>query len=247
MANNREVLLDVRLVTKKFGKNSVLKKVSLTMNHNDVMVICGPSGSGKSTLLHCINGLEQIDDGTIYFDGHVLDKKNIRENRKKIGMIFQHFELFPHLTAMENVTLAPVKILKREEKEVFEYAHELFRSVGLNDRENYYPYQLSGGQKQRVAIIRALAMKPKLIMFDEPTSALDPEMIKEVLDVMKKLAANGMTMLVVTHEMGFAREVSSSISFFEDGTIVETKPRAEFFSGNVSERTKKFLDQILEI
>ena len=247
MANNQEVLLDVRAITKKFTKNTVLRKVSLTMNQNDVMVICGPSGSGKSTLLHCINGLEQINDGTIYFDGQILDKKNIRENRKKIGMIFQHFELFPHLTALENVTLAPIKILKREEKAVLDYTRELFRSVGLNDRENYYPYQLSGGQKQRVAIIRALAMKPKLIMFDEPTSALDPEMIKEVLDVMKKLAADGMTMLVVTHEMGFAREVATSISFFENGTIVETKPRAEFFSGNVSERTKKFLDQILEI
>lgn len=247
MTNNHEVLLDVRSVTKRFTKNTVLKKVSLAMKQNDVMVICGPSGSGKSTLLHCINGLEQINDGTIYFDGQILDKKNIRENRKKIGMIFQHFELFPHLTAMENVTLAPIKILKREKQEVIDYTGELFRSVGLHDRENYYPYQLSGGQKQRVAIIRALAMKPKLLMFDEPTSALDPEMIKEVLDVMKKLAADGMTMLVVTHEMGFAKEVATGISFFENGTIVETKSRDEFFSGNVSERTKKFLDQILEI
>jgi polar amino acid transport system ATP-binding protein len=246
MEENDNVILDVRSITKKFGKNIVLNKVSLTMKQNDVRVICGPSGSGKSTLLLCINGLEKINNGTIFFDSQVLDNKNVRNNRKKIGMIFQHFELFPHLTALENATLAPIKILRNPKQDVLDYVKELFGSVGLDDRMNYYPYQLSGGQKQRVAIIRAMAMRPKLIMFDEPTSALDPEMIKEVLDVMKKLAANGMTMLVVTHEMGFAREVATDISFFDEGQIIETKSPNEFFGGNVSQRTKNFLNHILE-
>ncbi len=247
MNNNEKPILRIKNIHKKYGHQEILKGVDLNVCKGDVHVICGPSGSGKSTLLHCINGLEKINDGEIVYKDEILDKKNIRRIRTKIGMVFQHFELFPHLTAMENVLLAPVKILKRDKKNVEEKAISLFQSVGLADKTDLYPYQLSGGQKQRTAIIRVLAMDPEVILFDEPTSALDPEMIKEVLDVMKNLAKKGMTMVVVTHEMGFAREVSSHISFFDNGNIVETRSPKEFFTGNGSDRTKAFLSHIIDI
>lgn len=229
--NQKEVILRIEGLEKKFGVTSVLKGVDLEVRQGETHVICGPSGSGKSTTLYCINGLEKPTAGKVYFRGELITHKNIRQMRAKIGMVFQHFELFPHLTAMENVLLAPVKIKKMDRGEVKRRAEELFVRVGLGDRMDYYPYQLSGGQKQRVAIIRVLAMEPDLILFDEPTSALDPEMIKDVLAVMKDLAQSGMTMIVVTHELGFAKEAASHISFFENGTIVETRSPEEFFRG----------------
>lgn len=245
--NPKEVILRIEGLEKKFGATSVLKGVDLEVHQGETHVICGPSGSGKSTTLYCINGLEKPTAGKVYFRGELITHKNIRQMRSKIGMVFQHFELFPHLTAMENVLLAPVKIKKMDRGEVKRRAEELFVRVGLGDRMDYYPYQLSGGQKQRVAIIRVLAMEPDLILFDEPTSALDPEMIKDVLAVMKDLAKSGMTMIVVTHELGFAKEAASHISFFEDGTIVETRSPEEFFRGDGSERTQMFLNNIINI
>lgn len=245
--NQQEYILRIEGLHKRFGDTEILKGVNLNIRQGETHVICGPSGSGKSTTLYCINGLEKPTEGKIWFKDELITHKNLRQIRTHIGMVFQHFELFPHLTAMENVLLAPVKIKKMNKEAVRKRAEELFERVGLADRMDFYPYQLSGGQKQRVAIIRVLAMEPDIILFDEPTSALDPEMIKDVLVVMKDLARSGMTMIVVTHELGFAKEVASHISFFEDGNIVETRSPEEFFRGDGSERTQAFLNNIINI
>nr|WP_281063920.1 amino acid ABC transporter ATP-binding protein [Methanococcus voltae] len=234
-------------IHKKFGENHVLKGVNLKVEKGEVVVILGPSGSGKSTLLRCINGLEVITDGKVIFeDQDICDKKaNINKIRQKIGMVFQQFNLFPHLTVLDNITFAPVKVLKKSKSEAKTQARELLKKVGLEDKENAYPIQLSGGQQQRVAIARALAMKPDAMLFDEPTSALDPELVNEVLDVMKQLAYEGMTMVVVTHEMGFAKEVGDRIVFMDEGTIVEEGAPSEIFTNPKHDRTKNFFGKIL--
>jgi polar amino acid transport system ATP-binding protein len=224
-----------------------LVNFSTHIDRGEVVVIIGPSGSGKSTFLRCLNQLEEIDSGDILIDGvNVADKKvNINKVREDIGMVFQHFNLFPHKTVLENVTLAQIVVRKRKKEEAVEIARELLRKVGIGQKEGVYPSQLSGGQQQRVAIARALAMRPKIMMFDEATSALDPEMIGEVLDVMKTLAKEGMTMVVVTHEMGFAREVSDRVVFMDEGQIVEEGTAEHFFKNPTHDRTKLFLSQIL--
>ena len=220
---------------------------STNIKKGEVVVIIGPSGSGKSTFLRCLNRLDEIDSGEILIDGvNIYDKSvNINEIREEIGMVFQLFNLFPHKTVLENVTLAQIVVRKRDKEEATELSRGLLRKVGILEKENVYPSQLSGGQQQRVAIARALAMHPKIMMFDEATSALDPEMIGEVLDVMKTLAKEGMTMVVVTHEMGFAREVSDRVVFMDEGQIVEEGTAEHFFTNPVHERTKLFLSQIL--
>lgn len=234
-------------IHKKFKEAHVLKGVDLKVAKGEVLVIVGPSGSGKSTLLRCINGLEKITEGHMYFEGDdITDKKvNINKIRQKIGMVFQQFNLFPHLTVLDNITFAPRKVLKVPKKEAETLAMELLKKVGLEGKENQYPIQLSGGQQQRVAIARALAMKPDAMLFDEPTSALDPELVKEVLDVMKQLAYEGMTMVVVTHEMGFAKEVGDRLIFIDNGQILEDGNPAEIFSNPKHERTKNFFGKIL--
>ncbi len=224
-----------------------LKKVSLSINSGEVVVIIGPSGSGKSTFLRTLNQLETISSGTIRIDGVSLTdrKTNINLIREEVGMVFQSFNLFPHKTALENVMLAPLKVRKLPKDEVRESARELMYRVGLAERMDSYPSQLSGGQQQRVAIARALAMKPKIMLFDEPTSALDPEMVGEVLDVMKSLASEGMTMVVVTHEMGFAQEVADRVVFMEDGELVTENTPEAFFENTQNERLQRFLGQVL--
>ncbi|TKJ28049.1 MAG: amino acid ABC transporter ATP-binding protein [Chloroflexi bacterium B3_Chlor] len=236
-----------RDVHKWFGDFHVLRGVNLTLRRGEVVVICGPSGSGKSTLIRTINRLEEHQKGDIFVDGIELthDIRNVHAIRQEIGMVFQHFNLFPHLTAIQNVTLAPIYVRRWSKDKAEEVARQLLERVGIPEQAEKYPGQLSGGQQQRVAIARALAMQPKIMFFDEPTSALDPEMIKEVLDVMVELATGGMTMIVVTHEMGFAREVSDRIIFFDEGNIVEENPPDKFFSAAKEERTKLFLSQIL--
>jgi polar amino acid transport system ATP-binding protein len=245
-------VIDVRNVNKTFrtpDKKEVkaLVDFSTFIHKGEVVVIIGPSGSGKSTLLRCLNGLEEIDSGEIIIDGvDIYDKRvNINKIREEIGMVFQLFNLFPHKTVLENVTLAQQVVRKRKRGEGIEISRSLLHKVGILEKENVYPAQLSGGQQQRVAIARALAMRPKIMMFDEATSALDPEMIGEVLDVMKTLAREGMTMVVVTHEMGFAREVSDRVIFMDEGQIVEEGTAEHFFTNPVHERTKLFLSQIL--
>ena len=235
---------------KKYYKNGVIKAldgVSADIHSGEVVVIIGPSGSGKSTFLRCLNLLEKPTGGTIQFDGvDITDPKvNINLHRQKMGMVFQHFNLFPHMTILKNMTLAPMKLLKKSQKEAEERAMALLERVGLADRANSYPSQLSGGQKQRVAIVRALCMEPEVMLFDEPTSALDPEMVGEVLEVMKELAEEGMTMVVVTHEMGFAKEVGDRVIFMADGKIVEENEPEAFFADPKEERTKEFLSKIL--
>lgn len=244
-------------VSKAFGTNAVLKDVSVTVRKGEVVVICGRSGSGKSTLLRCIDQLETIDSGTIHAAGHLMGvrEKNgrhvplrdaeIARQQRDLGMVFQNFNLFPHVSVIDNITMAPVHILKRKKAEVREEARVLLRRVGLPDKENAYPRQLSGGQQQRVAIARALAMQPKVMLFDEPTSALDPEMISEVLDVMTDLSRQGMTMIVVTHEMGFARAAADRVLLMHGGQIVEEAPPADFFGAPKSEHTRLFLSKIL--
>jgi polar amino acid transport system ATP-binding protein len=224
-----------------------LSNFSTEIKKGEVVVIIGPSGSGKSTFLRCLNRLEEIDSGDIFIEGvNIYDKRvNINEIREEIGMVFQLFNLFPHKTVLENVTLAQLVVRKRNKNDAVDIARGLLKKVGILEKENAYPSQLSGGQQQRVAIARALAMHPKIMMFDEATSALDPEMIGEVLDVMKKLAREGMTMVVVTHEMGFAREVSDRVLFMDDGQIVEEGSAEHFFTNPIHERTKLFLSQIL--
>jgi len=246
-ASDTQAMIICRDVHKWFGDFHVLRGVNLTLTKGEVVVICGPSGSGKSTLIRTINRLEEHQKGDIFVDGIELthDIRNVHAIRKEIGMVFQHFNLFPHLTALQNVTLAPIYVRRWPKDKAEEVARQLLQRVGIPEQADKFPGQLSGGQQQRVAIARALAMQPKIMFFDEPTSALDPEMIKEVLDVMIELAKGGMTMIVVTHEMGFAREVSSRIIFFDEGNIVEEAPPDTFFTECTEPRTKLFLSQIL--
>ena len=240
-------MIEIKNVSKWFGDFQVLADVNETIERGQTVVICGPSGSGKSTLLRCVNGLEPYQEGEIIVDGTSLSdpRTNKFKLRENIGMVFQRFELYPHMTAKQNITLAPIKVRKWSKQKAEEKASELLERVGIPDKADAYPANLSGGQQQRVAIARSLAMEPKYMMFDEPTSALDPEMIKEVLDVMVNLAKEGMTMLCVTHEMGFAREVADEIIFMDFGKIVERGTYEEFFNNPKSERAKEFLDQIL--
>ena len=236
-----------RDVHKWFGDFHVLRGVNLTVKRGEVVVICGPSGSGKSTFIRTINRLEEHQRGTIIVDGIELtdDVRNIAAVRSEIGMVFQSFNLFPHLTVLQNITLAPIWVRKWPREKAEKIAFELLERVGIPEQAHKYPAQLSGGQQQRVAIARALAMQPKIMLFDEPTSALDPEMIKEVLDVMRELAHSGMTMIIITHEMGFAKEVANRIFFFDEGKIVEGNTPEEFFKNPKHERPKLFLSQIL--
>ena len=240
-------MVQARGVEKSYGDLAALRGVSLDVHEGEVVVICGPSGSGKSTFLRCINGLERIQRGDIVVDGmSVRDPRtNMKRLRAEVGMVFQSFNLYPHMTALRNITLAPLKVrgMKREEADAV--AHELLRKVGIPEKAERYPSELSGGQQQRVAIARALAMRPKVMLFDEATSALDPEVIHEVLSVMRALAREGMTMVVVTHEMGFAREVAHRVVFMDEGLIVETGEPKTFFAHPHEERTKRFLEKIL--
>jgi amino acid transport ATP-binding protein len=240
-------VINIVNLSKNFGNLKVLKNISTTINKGEIISIIGPSGSGKSTFLRCINKLEEATDGHIYIDGMDLMDKNtdINKIRERVGMVFQHFNLFPHMTVLENLTLSPMLVKKENKEESEKYAQYLLDKVGLLDKANSYPTQLSGGQKQRIAIARALAMKPEVILFDEPTSALDPEMIKEVLDVMKNLADEGMTMLIVTHEMGFAKNVGNRIFFMDNGQIIEDCSPKDFFENPTNERIKDFLNKVL--
>ncbi len=247
MTTNDQVLIKVENLQKAFGENRVLQGINTEIKKGEVVVVIGPSGSGKSTFLRCLNLLEQPTGGSIYFEGVDITNKsvNINNHRMKMGMVFQHFNLFPHMTVLQNMTAAPIKLLKKPKEQARQAALELLKKVGLEDRANDYPNQLSGGQKQRIAIVRALAMNPDVMLFDEPTSALDPEMVGEVLDVMKELAKSGMTMVVVTHEMGFAREVASRVVFIDEGVIKEEGSPEQFFSSPKNERLKAFLSKVL--
>ena len=239
--------ISVHNLKKNFGKLEVLKDISIEIREGEVVCMIGPSGSGKSTFLRCLNRLEKITSGHVVVDGHPISdpNTNINKVRENIGMVFQHFNLFPHLTVKENITLAPTELKLMGKEEAGRKALELLARVGLADKAEAYPGQLSGGQKQRVAIARSLAMNPDIMLFDEPTSALDPEMVGEVLEVMKQLAADGMTMVVVTHEMGFAREVADRVVFMDDGYIVEEGTPDEVFGKPREERTRSFLDKVL--
>jgi ABC-type polar amino acid transport system ATPase subunit len=240
-------MIEIRDMSKWYGDFQVLSRINEVIRRGETVVVCGPSGSGKSTLLRCINGLEPFQEGEVLVDGvSVSDPStNLYKLRQKIGMVFQRFELYPHMNALQNITLAPIKVKKKTREEAGKKAMELLARVGIPDKANSFPANLSGGQQQRVAIARALAMEPEVMMFDEPTSALDPEMIKEVLDVMIDLAKGGMTMVVVSHEMGFAREVADEIIFMDEGKIIERGTGEEFFKNPKSERTKDFLSKIL--
>lgn len=240
-------MIVVRNLHKSFNKLKVLRGIDEHVHKGEVVVVIGPSGSGKSTFLRCLNLLEQPTKGEILIEGLSITDKNsdINKLRQKVGMVFQQFNLFPHLTVMENITLAPVKLKKMSKDQAEETAIDLLRRVGLSEKASVYPNQLSGGQKQRAAIARALAMSPKIMLFDEPTSALDPEMVGEVLEVIKQLARDGMTMVVVTHEMGFAREVGSRVLFMDEGVIVEQNKPKELFNNPQNQRTKAFLSKVL--
>lgn len=240
-------MIKVQNLHKSFGKLEVLKGISTTIENGEVVAIVGPSGSGKSTFLRCLNLLEQPTGGQILIGSEdITDKKtNIMKVRENVGMVFQHFHLFPHMTVLQNITYAPIKVKGAGKAETDKQGLELLKKVGLSEKANEYPNRLSGGQKQRVAIARALAMNPEVMLFDEPTSALDPEMVKEVLEVMKSLAHTGMTMAIVTHEMGFAREVADRVLFLDGGVLVEDAPPAEFFSNPKSRRAKEFLEKML--
>jgi polar amino acid transport system ATP-binding protein len=252
-----EVMVRAEGVRKRFGTNEVLSGITLSVDRGQVMCLLGPSGSGKSTFLRCINHLEQINSGRLSVDGQLvgyreangklyeLHEREVALKRQEIGMVFQSFNLFPHMTALENVMLAPMRVLKRSREEAERRARELLDRVGLTEKCDQHPVALSGGQQQRVAIARALAMDPKLMLFDEPTSALDPELVGEVLDVMRDLARSGMTMIVVTHEIGFAREVADSVVFMDAGVVVESGPPAEVLGAPKHERTKSFLSKVL--
>jgi len=243
MSNSMVVINDLH---KRFGELEVLKGISLDIKKGEVVVILGPSGSGKSTILRCINRLEEPSGGHIFVDGEEITgkKADLNKMRQKVGMVFQQFNLFPHMTALGNVTLAPMRVQKKSKQEAEKIGMELLKKVGLSEKANSFPMQLSGGQQQRVAIARALAMKPDVMLFDEVTSALDPELVKEVLDVMKNLAMDGMTMMVVTHEMNFAKEVGDRIILIDGGVIVEENTPDQFFTNPQHERTKKFLNMI---
>lgn len=240
-------MIKVEHLYKSFGKLEVLKDISVDIQNGEVIAIIGPSGSGKSTFLRCLNKLEEPTAGAIYINDENLmdDETNINKIREKVGMVFQHFNLFPHKTVLENLTLSPLKIKNAKLDEINEKAMGLLKKVGLADKANAYPDQLSGGQKQRIAIARTLAMDPEIILFDEPTSALDPEMIKEVLDVMRELADEGMTMIIVTHEMGFAKNVADRVFFMDKGTILEDDSPEVIFGNPKHERTKEFLNKVL--
>jgi general L-amino acid transport system ATP-binding protein len=240
-------MIELRNVNKWYGEFHVLRDINLTVERGQKIVVCGPSGSGKSTMIRCINRLEEHQQGQIIVEGTELtgDLRNIDTVRREVGMVFQQFNLFPHLTVLENLTLAPIWVRKMPKKEAEEMAMHYLKRVRIPEQALKYPGQLSGGQQQRVAIARSLCMKPKIMLFDEPTSALDPEMVKEVLDVMVELAREGMTMICVTHEMGFARAVADSVIFMDKGEIVESAPPTEFFAHPKSDRTKLFLSQIL--
>lgn len=248
MITNGDVLIEVKDVHKVFGNSlHALNGVSETIRKGEVVVIVGPSGSGKSTFLRSLNLLEVPSSGSIFFEGTDITSKetNIDMHRQKMGMVFQHFNLFPHKTILENITLAPIKVLKKSKEEAEARAMELLEKVGLAAKANAYPSQLSGGQKQRIAIVRALAMDPEVMLFDEPTSALDPEMVGEVLELMRQLAREGMTMVVVTHEMGFAREVATRVLFMDGGRIVEQAPPETFFTHPENPRLQDFLSKVL--
>lgn len=247
MTTDNNVLIKVDNLCKSFDNVDVLKGINAEIHKGDVMVVIGASGSGKSTFLRCLNRLEEPTGGKIYFEGtDITDPSvNINIHRQKMGMVFQQFNLFPHMTVLKNLTLGPIKLLKKSKAEAEKRAMELLERVGLADRATAYPSQLSGGQKQRIAIVRALCMDPDVMLFDEPTSALDPEMVGEVLEVMKQLAKEGMTMVVVTHEMGFAREVGTSVVFVDDGVIVEQGEPKGFFETPKNQRLKDFLSKVL--
>lgn len=240
-------MIALEKVSKWYGKFQVLNDCSTEINKGEVVVVCGPSGSGKSTLIKCVNGLETFQQGEIFVNGTSVGqpKTNLPKLRSQVGMVFQHFELFPHLSIIDNLTIAQIKVLKRSKQEATEKAMQLLERVGLSNQSTKFPSQLSGGQQQRVAIARALAMNPIVMLFDEPTSALDPEMVNEVLDVMVELATEGMTMMVVTHEMGFARKVANRVVFMDRGSIIEDTTKAEFFGTPRSERAQQFLSKIL--
>ena len=246
---SNEVIISVRGLTKHFngGELKALRGVDTDVRRGEVLVVIGPSGSGKSTFLRCLNLLEMPTDGVITFEGVDITDPNVNINihRQKMGMVFQHFNLFPHMTVLKNMTIAPIQLLKKNKEEAEQKAMTLLERVNLRDRANAYPSQLSGGQKQRIAIVRALCMEPQVMLFDEPTSALDPEMVGEVLDVMKELARSGMTMVCVTHEMGFAREVGDRVLFFDEGKIVEEGTPGEIFAAPKEQRTKDFLNKVL--
>jgi polar amino acid transport system ATP-binding protein len=257
LTKSSEPMVRAHGVHKSFGALSVLKGIELSVQPGEVMCLVGPSGSGKTTFLRCINHLERVTAGRLYVDGvlvgyeergsklHELNPREAARQRRDIGMVFQHFNLFPHMTALENITEAPIRVKKQPKAEAIANARRLLAQVGLSEKEKAYPAQLSGGQQQRVAIARALAMQPKLMLFDEPTSALDPELVGEVLDVMKQLAHGGMTMVVVTHEMGFAREVADELVFMDDGMVVEQGKPREILANPQHERTRAFLSKVL--
>lgn len=247
--NMEQPLIQVQNLSKEFsgGKVKALNEINIDIHKGDVMFVVGPSGSGKSTFLRCLNRLEEPTAGKIFFEGvDILNPRtDINKHRQKMGMVFQHFNLFPHMTILKNMTIAPMKLQKKSKEEAEELAMQLLKRVGLEQRANAYPSQLSGGQKQRIAIVRALCMKPDVMLFDEPTSALDPEMVGEVLEVMGELAREGMTMVVVTHEMGFAKEVANRVVFMNEGSILEEAAPEEFFENPKSERLKEFLSKVL--
>ena len=247
MTTNKEVLIKVENLQKSFGGLDVLTGISIDINRGDVVVVVGPSGSGKSTFLRCLNRLEESTGGSIIFNGEDITSPsvNINKHREKMGMVFQQFNLFPHMTIMRNLTIGPMKLLGKSKEDAEKKAQELLDRVGLGDRAYSYPNQLSGGQKQRVAIVRALCMEPEVMLFDEPTSALDHEMVGEVLEVMRELSRDGMTMVCVTHEMGFAREVANRVIFIDEGKIAEEAPPAEFFANPKSARLKEFLSKVI--
>jgi len=247
VTTDNNVLIRVENLQKSFGKLDVLSGIDIDISKGEVVVVVGPSGSGKSTFLRCLNRLEESTGGSIIFNGEdITDSKvNINKHRQKMGMVFQQFNLFPHMTIMKNLTIGPMKLLGKTKAEAEAKAQELLNRVGLGDRADAYPKQLSGGQKQRVAIVRALCMEPEVMLFDEPTSALDPEMVGEVLEVMKELAKDGMTMVVVTHEMGFAREVGTRVVFIDEGKIQEEGPPAQIFTNPQNPRLRDFLSKVL--
>ena len=238
-------MIDVKNLQKKFGDLVVLDGIDLKVDPGDVIVLVGPSGCGKSTFLRCLTHLEEPTGGQIFLDGKEVTDRDIDHVRSRMGMVFQHFNLFPHMTVKKNITFAPVKLRKMTQDEADKKAMDLLERIGLADKADEYPNMLSGGQKQRIAIVRALAMDPEVLLFDEPTSALDPEMVGEVLELMKKLAKNGMTMVVVTHEMGFAKEVASRVIFIDKGKIQEDKPPQEFFANPENPRLRDFLSKVL--
>ncbi|OON98739.1 MAG: glutamine ABC transporter ATP-binding protein [Epulopiscium sp. Nele67-Bin004] len=241
-------MIEIKDLHKSFGKLEVLKGINDTIQKGEVVVVIGPSGSGKSTFLRCINKMEEATSGEILLDGNSIldDKVDINQVRQRVGMVFQHFNLFPHMTILQNIILAPMKVKKMTEEEATKIARNLLDKVGLRDKENEYPNKLSGGQKQRIAIARALAMNPEVMLFDEPTSALDPEMVKEVLEVIKDLAKEGMTMMVVTHEMGFAKEVGTRLVFMDGGNIIEQGNPRDVFDNPQEARTQLFLSKVLQ-